>query len=94
MQTHQIQVSGAKEQVHGIRDELFAFPEVLDVFVTGRPDILVVVYAGRPRPGEWLHALQAVGYRTPTRSHARCSGSKHRAEDLLRTVVPWPRRRS
>jgi hypothetical protein len=41
MQTHEIQVSGASEQVHEIRGELFAFPEVLEVFVTGRPDALL-----------------------------------------------------
>jgi hypothetical protein len=38
MQTHEIHVSGAREQVHEIRAELFAFPEVIEVFVTGRPD--------------------------------------------------------
>jgi hypothetical protein len=51
VQTHEIHVSGAREQVHEIRGELFAFPQVLEVFVTGLPDALVVVYAGRPRPG-------------------------------------------
>ena len=75
MQTHQIHISGARERSHGIRNELFAFPEVLEVFVTGRPDVLVVVYAGRPRPGEWLRALRALGYRTPARGHARWPGS-------------------
>ena len=58
MKTHQIHVSGARERVHEIRRELFAFSEVLDVFVTGRADVLVVVYAGRPRPGEWLRVLR------------------------------------
>jgi cell division protease FtsH len=38
---------------------------VLEVFVTGRPDLLVVVCAGRPRPGDWLCALRRLGYRTP-----------------------------
>ena len=89
MQTHQIQVLGAREQVYEIRSELFAFPEVLDVFVTGRPDALVVVYAGRARPGEWLRALGAVGYRTPARSHARWPRSKNRGL-LLRDVVRGP----
>lgn len=90
MQTHQIHVSGAREQVHQIRSELFTFPEVLDVFVTGRSDVLVVVYAGRPRPGEWLRALRAVGYRTPARSHPSWLGSKARPTQLLRNVVQWP----
>jgi hypothetical protein len=90
MQTHQIHVLGARERVHEIRGELFAFPEVLDVFVTGRPDVLVVVYAGRPRPGEWVGALRALGYRTPARSHARWPGSKARSALLLRNVVQWP----
>jgi hypothetical protein len=70
MQTHEIRVSGARDQVHEIRAELFAFPEVIEVFVTGRPDFLVVVHAGRPRPGEWLRALRRLGYRTPSRSRA------------------------
>lgn len=90
MQTQQIHVSGAREQAHEIRSELFAFPEVLDVFVTGRPDVLVVVYAGRPRPGEWLSALRAVGYRSPARNHARWPRYKPRPPSLLRNVVPWP----
>lgn len=59
MQTHKLHVSGARKYVDDIRSELFAFPEVLEVFVTGRPDVLLVVYAGRPRPGEWLRALRA-----------------------------------
>ena len=92
MQTHQIQVSGAGERVHEIRSELFAFPEVLDVFVAGRQDVLVVVCDGRPRPGEWLHALRAGGYRTLDRSHARWSGSERRSDRLVRDVVPARRR--
>ena len=88
MQTHQIQVSGAKERVHEIRSELFAFPEVLDVFATGRLDALVVVYWGRPRPGEWLRALRAVGYHTPARGHARWPRpSRPQANELLREIV-------
>ena len=71
MKTHQIHVAGARERIHDIRNELFGFPEVLDVLVTGRPDVLVVVHAGRPRPGEWLRALRGLGYLTPARSHAR-----------------------
>lgn len=71
MQTHEIQVSRAREDVDEIRVALFAFPEVLEVFVTGRPDFLVVVYAGHPRPGEWLRALRAIGCRMPARGHAR-----------------------
>ena len=67
MQTHQIHVSDGRHRVHEIRTELFAFPEVLDVFVTGRPDALVVVNWGRPRPGEWQRALRAVGYHVPAR---------------------------
>ncbi|MEA2211033.1 MAG: hypothetical protein QOF83_981 [Solirubrobacteraceae bacterium] len=70
MQTHQINVSSARDIVQEIRHELFQFPEVLDVFVTGRPDWLVVVSRGRPRPGEWLRALRAVGYHVPVRRHA------------------------
>lgn len=67
MQTHQIRVSGARQRVHVIRNELFAFPEILEVFATGRPDALVVVYVGRPRPGEWLRGLRRLGFRTPAR---------------------------
>ena len=70
MQTHRIHVLGAREYVHDIRNELFAFPDVLDVFVTARPDVLVVVCAGRPRLGEWLRALRQLGYHTPARAHA------------------------
>ncbi len=59
MRTHQIHVSNGRETVDEIRHQLFRFPEVLEVFVTGRPDALVVVCPGRPRPGEWLRALSA-----------------------------------
>ena len=74
MQTHQIHVVDGYVRVHEIRNELFAFPEILDVFATGRADAIVIVYFGRPRPGEWLRALRAVGYdaaarRRPPRSH-------------------------
>lgn len=69
MRTHKIHVSDGEETVQDIRRELFVFPEVLEVFATG-PDVVVVVCAGRPRPGEWLSALRAVGYRTPARSQS------------------------
>jgi hypothetical protein len=67
VQTHQINVSRARDMVQEIRHELFAFPEVLDVFVTSRPDSLVVVSRGRPRPGDWLRVLRALGYEVPPR---------------------------
>lgn len=76
MQSHQIHVLDGRERVHEIRTELFAFPEVLDVFVTGRPDALVVVYLGRPRPGDWLRTLRAVGYRIPARQRASAAAPK------------------
>jgi hypothetical protein len=67
MRTHQIQVSNGREALDEIRRELFQFSEVLEVFDTSRPDALVVVCAGRPRPGEWLSALRAAGYDAPAR---------------------------
>jgi hypothetical protein len=70
VQTYQITVSHGRDKVHEIRGELFAFSEILDVLVTSRPDSLVVVCAGRPRLGEWLRALRAVGYEIPPRRHA------------------------
>ena len=69
MQTHQINISHGRDNAHEIRRELFAFSEILDVFVTSRPESLVVVCAGRPRLGEWLRALRAVGYEVPARRH-------------------------
>ena len=82
MQTHQIHVSGARQRVHEIRNALFAFSEVLDVFVTGRPDVLVVVHAGRPRPGEWLRALRRLGYQMPASGQAMRTGPEGRREEL------------
>jgi hypothetical protein len=67
--TYQMNISQGRERVHEIRRELFAFPEILDVFVASRPDALVIVYAGRPRLGEWRRALRAVGYEVPARRH-------------------------
>ena len=71
MQTHALHVTGGRERAHEIRTELFAFGDVLDVFVTGRPDVLLVVCAGRPRPAEWLRALRSAGYQIPPRPRAR-----------------------
>ena len=70
MQTHRINVLRARDRVQEIRHELFKFSEVLEVFVTGRPDWLVVVSRGRPRPGRWLPALRAAGVEVPVRRHA------------------------
>jgi hypothetical protein len=67
VQTYQITISQGRDNVHEIRRELFAFSEILDVFVTSRPDSLVVVCAGRPRLGEWRRALRAAGYEIPAR---------------------------
>jgi hypothetical protein len=66
VQTHQINISHGRDNAQEIRRELFAFSEILGVFVTSRPESLVVVYAGRPRLGEWL---RAVGYEVPARRH-------------------------
>jgi hypothetical protein len=83
VQTHQINVSRARDMVQEIRHELFEFPEVLDVFVTSWPDWLVVVSRGRPRPGDWLRALRAVGYHVPARRHAvRQAAETDRTQDV------------
>src|SRR5437764_6365255 len=76
VQTYQINISQGRDNVHGIRRALFAFSEILDVFVTSRPDSLVVVCAGRPRLGEWLRALRSVGYEIPTRAQAAAAATK------------------
>jgi hypothetical protein len=88
VQTYQIYVSKGRDRVDEIRSELFVFPEILDVFTTGRPDSLVVVCRGRPRPAEWLRALRTVGYDLPPRSHSRTLGAK-----VDRTTVAAPLRR-
>lgn len=62
MQTHQIQIFNGRRRALEIRRELFAFPEIMEVFITSRPDALVVVCCGRPRPAEWLRALREAGY--------------------------------
>ena len=68
MQTHQINISHGRDNVHEIRRQLFAFSEILDVFVTSRPDSVVVVCAGRPRLGEWLRNRSAGASSPRTRS--------------------------
>jgi hypothetical protein len=82
IRTHQIHVPGARQRVHEIRNDLFALSEVLDVFVTGRPDVLVVVHAGRPRPGEWLRPLRRLEYQMPAGGQATWSGPEPRHEEL------------
>jgi hypothetical protein len=92
LQTHQIQVSGGAEKVDQIRAELFGFPEVLEVFSTGRPDSVVVVCSGRPRPTRWLDALMAAGYQVKQRRHATGIASAEPVEDSgARPVLPPPR---
>ena len=71
MQTHPLDVTHGRERALDIRSELFAFGDVLDVFVTGDPDVLVVACVGRPRPAEWLRVLRTAGYEIPVRRHAR-----------------------
>jgi hypothetical protein len=102
VQTYRIHVSKGRERVDEIRSQLFAFSEVLDVFVTGRPDALVVVCSGRPRPAEWLRALRAVGYDLPRRSHFRTPAAEvdpttvvaplHREAPSASTTPPTRRR--
>ena len=70
LQTHPIHVIDGREQVIGVRTELFTFGDVVDVFVTGRRDVLVVVSSGRPRPAEWLRALRAAGYEVRSRERS------------------------
>jgi hypothetical protein len=62
VQTHKIQIFNGRKRVLEIRRELFAFPEIMEVFITSRPDALIVVCSGRPRPAEWLGALREAGY--------------------------------
>ncbi len=80
---HQIHVSNGRDRVDGVRSELFSFPEVLDVFVTSRPDALVVVCSGRPRPGDWLGALRRVGYDVPARRRATAAAFDPDRADVL-----------
>jgi hypothetical protein len=89
VQTYQIHVSRGRDRVNEIRSELFGFSEVLDVFVTGRPDSLVVVCWGRPRPAEWLRVLRAVGYDVPPR---RRSGTPVGRADRTGTLAPVSRK--
>ena len=82
MQTHPLHVSNGRDSVLEIRTALFVFPEVLEVYVTGRPDVVVVVCSGRPRPTRWLHALRAGGYETMTRRHAGVRPTATKPRDL------------
>jgi hypothetical protein len=91
VQTHQINVSRARDMVEEIRHELFEFPEVLDVFVTGRPDCLVVVSRGRPHPAEWLRALRTVGYNVPVRRHVTQAAKADRQGAAAPVRTPAPR---
>ena len=62
MQTHLLHVADGRERVDEIRRELFALPGVLDVFVTSRPDSVVVVCEGRPHLADWSRTLRTVGF--------------------------------
>ena len=71
MQTYPLHVMDGRTRALEIRSELLVFGDVLDVFVTGRPDVLVVACSGRPRPAEWLRVLRAAGYEIPSRRTSR-----------------------
>jgi hypothetical protein len=99
VQTHKIQIFNGRKRVFEIRRELFAFPEIMEVFITSRPDALVVVCSGRPRPAEWLRALREAGYdavvrRRPT---TRLPGSErelqppHEAQGEAKSLLRGPR---
>ncbi len=70
MQTHPIHVTDGRERALEVQDALFVFPDVLEVFVTGRSDVLVVLCLGHPRPAMWLAELGA-GYKLPGRRRAQ-----------------------
>jgi hypothetical protein len=82
MQTHPIHVADGRELVLEVRSELFAFGDVLDVFATGRPDVLVVVCSGRPRPAQWLAVLRAAGFEIQVRRHAKSGGALRTGREL------------
>jgi hypothetical protein len=73
MQTYSLHVIDGRAGALEIRTELFVFGDVLDVFVTGCPDVLVVACAGRPRAAESLRELRAAGYEIPGRRNARAT---------------------
>jgi hypothetical protein len=73
MQTHPLHVIDGCARAPDIRTELFVFGDVLDVFVSGCPDVLIVACSGRPRPAEWLRVLREAGYETPGRRHVRAA---------------------
>lgn len=64
MQTHKLQISDPSPDIRAIRWELFVFDEILDVRSSQEPDEIVVVFEGRPRPGEWIGWLRHAGYDT------------------------------
>lgn len=91
MQTYQINVALGRDRVQEIREELFSFPEVVDVFVTGGSDALVVVCCGRPRPAEWQRTLRAVGYEILPRRHAKTEMPAPGAAPCGRpSLTSWP----
>jgi hypothetical protein len=103
VQTYKIYVSKGRDRVSEIRSELFVFPEILDVFITGRPDWLVVVCRGRPRAAEWLRALRAARHEVAHRGHsgtpaAKCDratvGVPLRREPHSAPTMPATRRRN
>jgi hypothetical protein len=99
VQTHQIQIFDGRRRALEIRRELFAFPEIIEVFITSRPDALVVVCSGRPRPAEWLRALREAGYdavvrRRPTTrlpDSGRKTQPRHEGEGQARGPSRRPR---
>jgi hypothetical protein len=88
VQTYQIHVSDGRARIDDVRSALFAFPEILDVFITGRSDTLVVVCAGRPHPVQWLRRLRLVGYDAWIRRRPDQATTDARREPALRVVRP------
>lgn len=64
MNVYELRVPGASEpgRLEAVRWELFVFPEVRDVVVAVRADVVAVLHEGDPAPAAWVRTLRAAGY--------------------------------
>jgi hypothetical protein len=70
-ETYQIAIGRARSVRSDVWRHLTAFPEIVAVSATRRPDVLEVYYvAGNARPSVWLATLSAAGYKVDGSSYA------------------------
>ena len=72
MSTYELQIKGIDSDaaLAGLRWDLFVRREIVDVHLTGAPDVVAVVHDGKtPDVAGWLEVLREAGYEAAPLTH-------------------------